>query len=876
MDNQINMNGAVSSQTTPGGVGNPAIGGMLNMRYGPGVPASMAAAMGQLGQMGFPGQPPAAMGSATAVHPGHPAHPHQPQGLQHHQQQQQQQQHNPAMLFHQQLMSPGGGGWALHNTASQLSQALGSPPMQTNPLMSVAEQQQHPKTVPQSQIDANSAIVFAQLSAMASQAHQQSQQLQIQPQPHPHVQPRSQTSVGLPQSQQLQPQLQQPQLQQPQQQQQQQMMMQHNGYSLLMHQLHQQPEHIQRAAMVAALSTQQQYQQYAMPPPPVPSLAGQTKVTPHSTPPTASSTPALNSAALPIAPIHAPMKTTVAAAAASQQHHPKQQQQQPLQGVTISDSPAANGLAGVSAGAVSDNAAANSVNPSLPPSLNMSAETNMATGGNGIGGRAESTVSSSSPALSTGTRKSRASPKAQQPKKNSKETKRKGGAKKDSRSTAVAAAANVRTTSDTPVDASIPNTAPSRPAQTQSQNQAAPASAPPAPKRARSRSVAVAAPISLVAPVPTAAVGSEPDSAKTLSSEAEQLPPPLMPSHTSLSSAAAAAPSVKFSTQPTRAPRSSTVIPLPYEIDHLHTEQDILGSGVERLLAFHGDLTDSVRDLEKWNSTVAKHFSSDGTLRLDLGTQSFDIPVSTTGRFYQQLFNEGGVSSIHVALGPAKVHRLRHAASLISFHGVMITSTYSGGRRVIETGSLRVIFTPDYHIRVWAFSAADATICLPRKRPNAQDDAMTRNAESTIGRNLEWPNTSALPPKRRKSAHGRQPPEECVLPPAALRHAEVASTMHALRDLIDIQAQNPSKPVAAVLKMWASAEKVAVEATSSKSSASAGERRRPRKRSIQASMAPTSTARPASDNAAVPSAEKPATSDKPVHLVSPAATESAL
>ncbi|KAJ2364648.1 hypothetical protein IW150_006421, partial [Coemansia sp. RSA 2607] len=85
------MNGAVSSQTTPGGVGNPAMGGMLNMRYGPGVPVSMAAAMGQLGQMGFPGQPPSAMGNATAMHPGHPTYPHQPQNPQ-------QQQHNPAML----------------------------------------------------------------------------------------------------------------------------------------------------------------------------------------------------------------------------------------------------------------------------------------------------------------------------------------------------------------------------------------------------------------------------------------------------------------------------------------------------------------------------------------------------------------------------------------------------------------------------------------------------------------------------------------------------------------------------------------------------------------------------------------------------------
>ncbi|KAJ1808604.1 hypothetical protein LPJ56_006089 [Coemansia sp. RSA 2599] len=270
----------------------------------------------------------------------------------------------------------------------------------------------------------------------------------------------------------------------------------------------------------------------------------------------------------------------------------------------------------------------------------------------------------------------------------------------------------------------------------------------------------------------------------------------------------------------------------------LFSEKDVLGAGIERLLAFHGIFGDGTGDLDKWTAAVARHFTPEGTLRLDMGSQSFDVPVCTVGRFYHKMFGDGGISTMHIALGPAKAHCLRNSGSLVSFHGVMVTSTYATGRRVIETGALRVIFASDFRIRVWAFSAADATICLPRKRPNGQDDAPIRTAEATIARNLDWPNTEIPLPKRRKSAHGRQPPEECVLPAGALRHAEVASTMYSLRSLIELQLQNPKTSVASLLDMWAVAENIAPAkgvAAKNPGAGSSDERKRARKRSIAAS-----------------------------------------
>ncbi|KAJ2852084.1 hypothetical protein J3B02_003507 [Coemansia erecta] len=342
------------------------------------------------------------------------------------------------------------------------------------------------------------------------------------------------------------------------------------------------------------------------------------------------------------------------------------------------------------------------------------------------------------------------------------------------------------------------------------------------PKRARSRSVAIAPNSSDQLAISVANVQTETSQpAESLASQ----PGKLVRSATSTSSQ---------SKQQQQREQQQVLL----NMYSLFSEKDVLGTGIERLLAFHGIFGDGTGDMDKWTAAVAKYFTPEGTLRLDMGTQSFDVPVCTVGRFYHQMFGDGGISSMHIALGPAKAHCLRNSGSLVSFHGVMVTSTYATGRRVIETGALRVIFASDFRIRVWAFTAADATICLPRKRPNGQDDAPIRTAEATIARNLDWPNTELPLPKRRKSAHGRQPPEECVLPAGALRHAEVASTMYCLRNLIELQLQNPASSVASLLEMWAAAENVApakeVTAKNAVEAGSFNERKRVRKRSIAA------------------------------------------
>ncbi|KAJ2758527.1 hypothetical protein H4S06_002657, partial [Coemansia sp. BCRC 34490] len=231
----------------------------------------------------------------------------------------------------------------------------------------------------------------------------------------------------------------------------------------------------------------------------------------------------------------------------------------------------------------------------------------------------------------------------------------------------------------------------------------------------------------------------------------------------------------------------------------------VLGAGTERLLAFHSALGPSgePRDLDHWTSAISSSFAQGGTIRMEIGGQSYDMPAATAGRFYHRLFGDGGVVSIHVALSSAQVHMLGNAASIVSFHGVLLTTAYANGRRVLEAGDLRVIFDPRFRIRVWAFSCADATVCLPRKRPNGADDALARSSDATIARNLDWPDMSPAPaPKRRKSAHGRQPPDECAIPACALQHLEIANTMGLLRDLISTQAMHPAAPSADVLALW--------------------------------------------------------------------------
>ncbi|KAJ1812197.1 hypothetical protein LPJ75_003762, partial [Coemansia sp. RSA 2598] len=134
MDSNAGINGSVSSQPSTGG-SNPGLG-MLNLRYGAGVPTTMAAAaaaVAAMGQMAFAGSS-GTLGSISALHPGQhvqmpPPPPPPPQ------QQQQQQplqqpasvasssQQNPSMLLHQQLLL--NSGWPLHHPATQMSHIMG-------------------------------------------------------------------------------------------------------------------------------------------------------------------------------------------------------------------------------------------------------------------------------------------------------------------------------------------------------------------------------------------------------------------------------------------------------------------------------------------------------------------------------------------------------------------------------------------------------------------------------------------------------------------------------------------------------------------------------------------------------------------------------
>ncbi|KAJ1726645.1 hypothetical protein LPJ61_005047, partial [Coemansia biformis] len=235
---------------------------------------------------------------------------------------------------------------------------------------------------------------------------------------------------------------------------------------------------------------------------------------------------------------------------------------------------------------------------------------------------------------------------------------------------------------------------------------------------------------------------------------------------------------------------------------HLVQPREVLGLGMERLMAFHSMLAPSAEEhgLEYWNSAIAESFCDSGSVRLDFGAQSYDMPVATAGWFYHRLFSEGAVVSIHIALNDPSVHRLPNQASIISFHGVLMTTTYTGGRRVLETGELRVIFDHAFYIRVWAFTSNDAGICMPRKRPSGSDDAFIRTADATIARILDWPKDPPAP-RRRKSAHGKQQPDEFPLPACALQHLEIATTMGLMQDLIRVQIQNPDSDMD-VLSLW--------------------------------------------------------------------------
>ncbi|KAJ1898788.1 hypothetical protein LPJ66_002535 [Kickxella alabastrina] len=283
-------------------------------------------------------------------------------------------------------------------------------------------------------------------------------------------------------------------------------------------------------------------------------------------------------------------------------------------------------------------------------------------------------------------------------------------------------------------------------------------------------------------------------------------------------------------------------------LQHHIPRRDVLGSGIDRLLAFHSSFTGTPRTLEEWNAVIDEHFVADGGLRLDLGTQSYDVPKSTAGRFYHTFFGADGVISMYVALGPATINALPIGTEfVVAFHDVLITTTYAGGRRVLESGALRAVFASDFRIRLWAFSATDATVCLPRKRPSGHDDAPVRMADATIARNLEWSAEGPVAPpaqKRRKSSNGRQPQEECVLPADSLRHAEVANTAFSLSDLLALQGVHDVSKVPELLDIWASLQSPSpaeVPKTDEPAHVSmpAPPRKRGRKRSTTTSAAPT-------------------------------------
>ncbi|KAJ2456509.1 hypothetical protein GGF42_003231 [Coemansia sp. RSA 2424] len=264
-----------------------------------------------------------------------------------------------------------------------------------------------------------------------------------------------------------------------------------------------------------------------------------------------------------------------------------------------------------------------------------------------------------------------------------------------------------------------------------------------------------------------------------------------------MSSAASDLPPVPLQT-------AQTLDPLPPVI---LSQKEVLGRGIEQLLKFHSVFApaDDAPDLDYWTMAISDNFCDIGNIRLELGTQSYDMPAAAASGFYHRLFSEGAAVSMHIALGRPNLYRLKQNSSIMSFHGVHMTTTYANGRRVLEAGDLRVIFGDDFRIRLWAFSSEDATVCLPRKRPNGTDEALTRTCEATIGRNLDWPNNPPVP-KRRKSANGKQPPEECALPACALQHLEIANTMYYLQELIDLQLQNKSSPLS-IMDLWMMAAK---------------------------------------------------------------------
>ncbi|KAJ2384952.1 hypothetical protein H4S02_004575 [Coemansia sp. RSA 2611] len=305
-----------------------------------------------------------------------------------------------------------------------------------------------------------------------------------------------------------------------------------------------------------------------------------------------------------------------------------------------------------------------------------------------------------------------------------------------------------------------------------------------------------------------------------------------------------AAPGKKPRAVTLRQPQPQLAAPQP-----ARTTAEALGAGLVQLEQFHNAFAERAgpRSLDFWNAVVARSFADGGSVKLELGGQRYEMPAAAAGRFYHRLFTEGGVQSIRLALNDSDTW-LVGADTALAFRAACMTTTYASGRRVVEHGVLRVYLAHSLRMRAWAFESREATVLLPRKRISAADDLLIRTADATIARNLDWPHDTPPPPRRRKSAHGRQPADECALPACGLQHLEIAHTVGLMQDLFALQAQHAAAPVADVLRLWTAAVNPA-PATSAGSALPASkpaERKRARKRSTAAAAAPKDTAEPVS------------------------------
>ncbi|KAJ2481221.1 hypothetical protein IWW56_001900 [Coemansia sp. RSA 2131] len=236
--------------------------------------------------------------------------------------------------------------------------------------------------------------------------------------------------------------------------------------------------------------------------------------------------------------------------------------------------------------------------------------------------------------------------------------------------------------------------------------------------------------------------------------------------------------------------------------------REVVGTGLERLLAFHDAFAthNEPRGLDYWDAVIKQHFTQGGIMKFGLGGHTYDMPVATAGRFYHRMFGDG-VTGMRMVLGEANVWHVSQSESTITFRSACMTTTHATGRRVEETGVLRVFFGPGFRMRVWAFDATDAIVLLPRKRPPGADLAV-RTSDVSIARNLDWPNDMP-PPRRRKSAHARQAPDECLLPVSALHHLEVSNTLNIMQELFALHKCNSQSSVSGALDEWANIVKPA-------------------------------------------------------------------